>query len=253
MSADEVIRRQGPDGSAGEAVGPAEEQGSGWRSEVLEVRRDRDWDLAFYSRMARLYELWAALTERRARRRVLGVAGIRDGEDVLEVAVGTGRQLAALAERNPHGRTVGVELAEGMLATTRRRLERSGLSRTELRSADALDLPFEGASFDLVVNSYMLDLLPRDGIPRALGEFRRVLRPGGRLVLSNMTKGERRRHRIWDWLYARGLPLTANCRGVLAAPVLADLGFERIHREYVTQMLFPTEIVTARRPPADQA
>ena len=71
----------------------------------------------------------------------------------------------------------------------------------------------------------MLDLLPRDDIPRALAEFKRVLRPGGRLVLSNMTKGERRRHRIWDWAYERGIVVTANCRGVLAAPVLQELGF----------------------------
>jgi hypothetical protein len=41
---------------------------------------------------------------------------------------------------------------------------------------------------------------------------------------------------------------TANCRGVLAAPVLAELGFAEIRREYMTQMLFPTEIVTARKP-----
>jgi hypothetical protein len=62
-----------------------------------------------------------------------------------------------------------------------------------------------------------------------------------------MTKGERRRHRIWDWAYARGVVVTANCRGVLAAPVLSELGFARISREYLSQMLFPTEIVTARK------
>jgi ubiquinone/menaquinone biosynthesis C-methylase UbiE len=95
----------------------------------------------------------------------------------------------------------------------------------------------------------MLDLLPRDDIPRALAEFKRVLRLGGRLVLSNMTKGERRRHRFWDALYERGVVLTANCRGVLAAPVLRESGFADVRREYMAQMLFPTEIVTARKPP----
>ena len=97
----------------------------------------------------------------------------------------------------------------------------------------------------------MLDLLPRDDILRALAEFRRVLRPGGRLVLSNMTKGGPRRHRFWDALYARGLSLTATCRGVLAAPVLAEVGFAEVTREYVAQMLFPTEVVTARKPPGE--
>jgi hypothetical protein len=62
-----------------------------------------------------------------------------------------------------------------------------------------------------------------------------------------MTLGERRSHRIWDALYARGIVLTANCRGVLAAPVLEQLGFERVEREYMAQLAFPTEIVTARK------
>ncbi len=171
---------------------------------------------------------------------------------MLEVAVGTGQQLAALARRNPDGWTVGVDLADGMLAKARRRLARDGLDEVELGRADALALPFEDESFDLLVNSFMLDLLPRDDIPRALEEFRRVLRPGGRLVLSNMTKGQRPWNRVYDALYARGLSLTANCRGVLAAPVLAELGFIEVMREYLTQLLAPTEIVTARKPGSGQ-
>lgn len=223
----------------------------GWRTQVLEVRKDREWDLAFYSRIAPVYELWARLAESRARARLLEKARVRDGEAILEVAVGTGAQLLSLARRNPTGRTVGVDLAEGMLSRARRRIERAGLGGVEIERGDALDLPFPEGSFDLLANSYMLDLLPRDDIPRALAEFRRVLRPGGRLVLSNMTKGDSRRHRVWDALYRRGFSLTANCRGVLAAPVLAELGLVDVEREYLAQMLFPTEIVSARKPEAD--
>jgi ubiquinone/menaquinone biosynthesis C-methylase UbiE len=153
-----------------------------------------------------------------------------------------------LARANPGGRTAGVEISEGMLAQTRRHLEEAGLAgEVEVIEGSALELPIADESFDLIVNGYMLDLLPRDDIPRALAEFKRVLRPGGRLVLSNMTKGERRRHRIWDWAYERGVVVTANCRGVLAAPVLRELDFIDISREYLSQMLFPTEIVTAQK------
>ena len=221
---------------------------SDWRSQVLEARGSEARTLATYSRLARVYELWARVTESRARRRVLDLAAIRDGEAVLEVATGTGAQITALARLNPSGRTVGVEPAEGMLSETRRRLRAAGLHELELHQDSALDLPFPDASFDVVTNGYMLDLLPLDDIPRALGEFRRVLRPGGRLVLSNMTRGERPWHRIWDALYARGIVLTANCRGVLAAPVLEELGFEGVVREYISQGLFPSEVVAARAP-----
>jgi ubiquinone/menaquinone biosynthesis C-methylase UbiE len=218
-----------------------------WRSQVLEADRPLGAAVDLYSRLAPVYELWARVVESRPRRRVLELANVRDGEDILEVATGTGAQLVSLARRNPSGRTAGVELAAGMLTQTRKRLRAAGLGSVELVCGDALRLPFDDNSFDLLVNAYMLDLLVRKDIVRALTEFKRVMRPGGRLVLSNMTKGERRRHRVWDALYARGVNLTANCRGVLAAPVLAELGFREIHREYIAQMLFPTEIVSARK------
>lgn len=223
---------------------------SNWREQILEVHEERSGRvISAYDRVTPVYELWARLTETRPRRRVLELAAPRDGESVLEVAVGTGVQLVELARRNPTGNTVGLELSERMLDAARKRVAKAGLGdRVELRLAGALELPFEDRSFDVVVNSYMLDLLPREQIPQALAEFRRVLRPGGRLVLSNMTIGERRRHRIWDTLYARGLNLTANCRGVLAAPVLVELGFEQVRREYVSQLSFPTEIVIATAP-----
>jgi ubiquinone/menaquinone biosynthesis C-methylase UbiE len=227
------------------------DQTDDWRSQVLEVNESTPERVVDgYSRLAPVYELWARATETKPRRRVLELAAARAGEAVLEVAVGTGAQIAELARRNPSGRTVGVELSEGMLKQTRKRLSAAGLEdRVELVRASALELPFEDRSFDLVFNSYMLDLLPRDDIPRALAEFHRLLRPGGRLVLSNMTIGERRRHRVWDALYARGLNLTANCRGVLAAPVLEELGFTGVRREYVSQACFPTEVVVGFRPP----
>lgn len=235
------------DPQTGGVVAPATVGEGDWRSEVLEVRKPSERVVALYSRLAPFYEIWARLAESRARARVLELAAVRDGEAVLEVAAGTGVQLVALAKRNPSGRTVGIEPADGMLAQARRRLERSGLSSVELRKGSALELQFEDESFDLVTNGYMLDLLPRNDIPVALAEFRRVLRPGGRLVLSNMTRGERIAHRAWDALYARGVVLTANCRGVLAAPVLRELGFNEVRREYLAQMLFPTEIVSARK------
>jgi ubiquinone/menaquinone biosynthesis C-methylase UbiE len=221
---------------------------SDWRSQILEANRPLDVAVGRYSTLAPAYELWAQVTESGPRRRVLELANVRNGEDILEVATGTGAQLLSLAKRNPSGHTAGVELADGMLAQTRKRLQAAGLGSVELVRGDALRLPFDDASFDLLVNAYMLDLLAREDIVRALAEFKRVMRPGARLVLSNMTKGGPRCHRVWDSLYARGINLTANCRGVLAAPVLAELGFREIRREYMAQMLFPTEIVTARKP-----
>jgi ubiquinone/menaquinone biosynthesis C-methylase UbiE len=103
--------------------------------------------------------------------------GARARGRVLEVAVGTGRSL-------PHYRAdvsvTGIELSPAMLAIARQRAADLGRDVT-LREADAEHLPFDDASFDTVVCALALCTIPSP--VAALGEMRRVLTPGGRLLL----------------------------------------------------------------------
>jgi ubiquinone/menaquinone biosynthesis C-methylase UbiE len=214
---------------------------------LLEARKTTLYAVARFSFLAPVYEVWASFVEATPRRRVLELAAPKGDESILEVATGTGVQLVALAERNRSGRTVGIELASGMFKQTRARLRAANLDHVELHQGDARHLPFEDAVFDLVTSEYMLNLMPHADIVCAVSEFHRVLKPGGRLIVTNMTQGAERHHRIWDALYARGIDIYVNCRGVLAAPVLEQAGFTDIRREYMVPWLFPTEIVSARR------
>jgi len=204
----------------------------------------------FYSRAGRLFEAWGRLVDSDARSRVRALCAVADADAVLEVGVGAGSQLAAVAAGNPSGRTVGVDLADGMIRETRRRLSAAGIAHAEVLRADACHLPFADDSFDVVTSAYVLDILPWNDIRRALTEFRRVLRHGGRLVLCHMTPGERGRHRIGDHLYGSGLPLTGNCRGIRLATLLEEYGFEQVTREYSAQFLLPSEILASRLPPS---
>ena len=110
-------------------------------------------------------------------------------------------------------------------------------------------LPLDGESVDGISCQDSLHRFPLYELPAILLELHRVLKPGGRLVVTNMTPGMRVHERIWDALYARGIDVFINCRGVLAAPALGHVGFEDVRREYMAPLLFPTEIVTARRAP----
>ena len=96
---------------------------------------------------------------------------------VLEVAIGTGLNLP----HYPADVTItGIELSPAMLAVARQRA--TGLSRDlNLREGDAEHLPFEDASFDTVVCALSLCTIPNPDA--ALAEMRRVLGPGGRLLL----------------------------------------------------------------------
>lgn len=203
---------------------------------------------AVYGRLARVYDLWAAATESRARRRTLELAEIRDGERILEVAVGTGGTFEQLLERNPHGENAGIDLTPEMLARARAKAERSGVPFT-LAVGDATALDFPAGHFDLVLNAYMFDLLPEDAFARVLGEMHRVLRPGGRLLLTNMARGRRLRHRVYEAIYRVRPSLMGGCRGVTLRPHLEAAGFQVVHEEYLSQLGFPSEILVATTSP----
>ena len=97
--------------------------------------------------------------------------------EVLEVAIGTGRNLTFY----PAGvRLTGIDLSPAMLERARERAGELGME-VDLREGDAQDLPFPGGSFDTVVCTLSLCNVPDDR--RAVAEMKRVLRPGGRLLL----------------------------------------------------------------------
>jgi ubiquinone/menaquinone biosynthesis C-methylase UbiE len=109
---------------------------------------------------------------------------------ILEVAVGTGRSLPYY----PADATVtGIELSPAMLAIARQRATDLGRDMT-LREADAEHLPFDDASFDTVTCALSLCTIPSPAA--AIGEMRRVLAPGGRLLLLDHTGS------TWPPLYA---------------------------------------------------
>lgn len=196
-----------------------------------------------YDRIAPVYDLWAWLTEGKARRRCLELAAIQDGEDVLEVAVGTGLAFADILEANPSGRNEGIDLTAAMLARAEKKAARSGTDNYRLRVGDAYALDYPDDSFDVLVNNYMFDLLPEQDFTAVLGEFKRVLRPGGRLAMVNMAQGERWYNGLWTRVYAMNPALLGGCRGVSLLPFLRESGFVQTTREYLSQMTFPSEVV----------
>ena len=104
-------------------------------------------------------------------------------------------------------------------------------------------LPFEDETFDVIMNQYLLDILPVEDFIPILLEFKRVLKDGGRVVLVNTTKGERWVNQIYEGIYKLKPPLLAGSRGVLAQPFLEKIGFSEFHREFISQLGFPSEIV----------
>ncbi|GAB6876106.1 class I SAM-dependent methyltransferase [Thermaerobacter litoralis] len=117
-----------------------------------------------------------------------------DQAEVLDVACGTGEITAMLARRvGAAGRVTGLDFSAGMLGIARQRMERLGVSgRVELVQGDALNLPFGEGRFDLVTMGFALRNVA--DLDRALAEMVRVTRPGGRVLILELS------HSPWPWV-----------------------------------------------------
>ena len=150
----------------------------------------------------------------------------RASGEVLEVAVGTGRNFTFY----PQGvQLSGIDLSPAMLRIARKRAEELGVD-ADLREGDAQQLPFADASFDTVVCTLSLCNIPDDR--RALAEMKRVLRPGGRLLLLDHVRAS---SKVWLAVQRVLEPLSRrfSCDHLLRRPlehVLAE-GFEVEQRE----------------------
>jgi SAM-dependent methyltransferase len=148
--------------------------------------------------------------------RVADAAGIRTGNRVLDVGCGTGVLAREARSRvGREGQVVGLDLNEGMLAVATRTEP-----NIEWRQGDAASLPFEDASFDVVVSQFALMYFPDRAT--SLGEMWRTLEPGGRLAIAAWAPiGHARGYQILADIAAR--QCGGDAADVLAAPfVLGD-------------------------------
>jgi ubiquinone/menaquinone biosynthesis C-methylase UbiE len=131
-------------------------------------------------------------------RRLVEVTEIPAGSRVLDVATGRGAVLFPAAEGvGPEGEIIGIDLSETMVQETARKINQLKLSKVmEVRQMDAEYLDFPDDSFDYVLCGFAIFFFPQ--LWQALGEFRRVLKPGGTVCVSTFDEsfGDE-----WVWLY----------------------------------------------------
>ena len=108
------------------------------------------------------------------------------GEDVLDVGCGAGMDTLIAAQMvAPAGSVTGIDVTPEMVAKARRSSAEMGLGTVTIVEASAEQLPFADASFDVVISNGVIDLVPdKDAV---FTEIARVLRPGGRIQLADVT------------------------------------------------------------------
>ena len=217
------------------------------RKEALDARVSQKDIVPLYNSLSGMYDLWGTLAESRARRRAIELAGIKDGQKILEVAVGTGLAFYEIVRKNRNGWNLGIDISPGMLDKARKRLGKLSQANYELKLGNAFHLPAEDEQFDLLLNNYMFDLIAFEEMDAILDEFKRVIKKGGSLVLVNMTKGERFGSGVYDLIFRLSPKSIGGCRGVKMSDRLMIHGFQVERREYHQQLLFPSEVIVAHK------
>jgi len=198
-----------------------------------------------YDSLSTTYDIWGKLAETKARNRALELADIHDGQEILEVAVGTGLAFYEIVKKNPGGTNIGIDISAGMLKKAEKRLRSLAGSNFQLKTGNAFKIEEESQRFDLLLNSYMFDLIAFNEMDSILTEFKRVLKNEGKLILVNMTTGESFGSGIYSLIYRLSPKLFGGCRGVSLSEKLTQNGFQVVTREYHQQLLFPSEVTLA--------
>lgn len=126
--------------------------------------------------------------ERGFRERLLQPARLEAAESVLDIGCGTGT-LAIAAKRRvgPSAVVHGIDASPEMIARAKRKAKKAG-EVISFEVAAAQSLPFADTRFDVVLSTVMLHHLPRAARQQAVGEARRVLKPGGRLLVVDFVR-----------------------------------------------------------------
>jgi len=211
----------------------------------LRVFQTKDQTRAFYNKISRVYDLLSERSEAPMRKAGMELLRPKPRESILEIGFGTGHSLVSLAKAvGPKGKVFGLELSDKMAKLAKENLAKAGLlDRARIRCGDAAQLPYPAGSVDGVFMSFTLELFDTPEIPKVLDECKRVLRPGGRIVVVGMSKEGPKDLlvNVFEWTH-KHFPKFLDCRPIYVRRALEAAGFTA-RKSLVKHMWIPVEII----------
>jgi SAM-dependent methyltransferase len=163
------------------------------------------------------------------------VADLRAGETVLDLGSGGGIDVLLSAKRvGPTGYAYGLDMTDEMLELARRNAAEAGATNVEFLHGHMEDIPLPDDSVDVIISNCVINLSPDK--PAVFTEMRRVLRPGGRIGISDvvtvdeLTDDERRERGSYVGCIAGALPISEYTQG------LRDAGFVDVSIEFTNEV-----------------
>lgn len=157
------------------------------------------------------------------------LANLKSGEKVLDVGCGTGGVTIPAKQRiGKTGLATGIDPAPEMIAVARKKAARAGLE-IDFRVGVIESLPYEDNTFDTVTSSLMMHHLTGQLRVQGLAEVKRVLKPGGRLLIADMTRSGTSFHaKVFAALTFHGSHSGAQFGVEDMAELLNEAGFEQV-------------------------
>jgi arsenite methyltransferase len=180
------------------------------------------------------------------------VADLHEGETVLDLGSGAGADVLISARRvGPAGKVIGLDMTDEMLELARRNTAAAGVANVEFRKGYIEDIPLPGASVDVVISNCVINLAGDKR--KVLREAARVLRPGGRLAVSDVVADENMdaatRADMQEWTGCIAGALTqVEFEQALAEAGFVDVEIRETHRVHNQA---GSAIIRARRPRGD--
>jgi SAM-dependent methyltransferase len=150
------------------------------------------------------------------------LAALEAGESVLDLGSGSGTDVfAAAVQVGEAGRVAGVDFTDEQVEKATRLRDAEGISQVEFAEASVDDLPFEDASFDVVISNGVINLSPLKG--KVFAEAARVLKPDGRLAIADIVSARplkertRRDVELWAACIAGAIPRSSYVETIEAA------------------------------------
>ncbi len=163
----------------------------------------------------------------------LAFSEVAEGQTVLDLGSGAGIDLLLAAQRvGPTGRVIGVDMTDEMIARARDTVSKAGLANVEIRKGLIEELPVESSSVDWVISNCVINLSPEKD--RVFAEISRVLRPGGRVSISDIVVES------MPWWLRRSRRLHCAC---VAGAISEDDYVEGLRRAGLVEVEVPERLV----------
>lgn len=187
---------------------------------IAPILRSKEQARQYYNRISGIYD-WLTISEKLLIKKAVETLNPQAGERILEIGCGTGTALAALQKTVSDSEDFfGLDLSHQMLLKSQRKSDAS------LIQGDAVNLPLLSSRFDGVFCSFTLELFPEDELPVVLQEIRRVLNPGGRLVVIALSaEPNNLAVKLYEFAH-RLFPVAVDCRPIPLQRILTENNFQ---------------------------